>query len=96
MRYVHISHSPGLGRADYDAVVEELGGKLPETLLMSVVGEAEGGLHVVDVWESKADADRFAAERLFPAFQRSGRGPGADATYVAFEIDDVLGIGAQR
>lgn len=90
MRYVHITHSPGQGLTDYHAVLEDMGGESPDGLLISLVGEAEGGLHFVDVWESKAEADRFAAERLLPAFQRTGRGPGADATYIAFETDDVV------
>ena len=90
MRYVHISHSPGQDLADYQAVVDDLGAERPQGLLISVVGEADGGLHMVDGWESKADADRFAAERLFPAFQRTGRTPGTDATYVAFETEDVV------
>ena len=90
MRYVHITHSPGHGLTDYRAVVEDMGSAPPDGLLISLVGEAEGALHVVDVWESKAHADRFVAERLFPAFERTGRGPGADPKYVAFETDDVV------
>lgn len=96
MRYVHISHTPGSDLNDFRAVVEELGEGRPDGLLISVVGEADGGLHIVDVWASKADADRFAAERLFPAFQRSGRGPGVDATYVAFETEQIALNGATR
>jgi hypothetical protein len=34
------------------------------------------GLQVVAVWESKAHADRYAAEQLFPAFQEFGVAPG--------------------
>ena len=93
MRYVHISRTPGQTRADYEAVLEEMGGELPTGLLMHVVGEADGGLHIVDVWESKAVADRFAAEQLFPAFQRTGRRPGEGASYIAFETDDVQAVG---
>lgn len=96
MRYVHISNSPGQDFSDYQAVVDDLGVDAPEGLLISVVGEADGGLHIVDVWESKAHADRFAAERLFPAFQRTGRAPGTDATYVAFETAHVVANGATR
>jgi len=96
MRYVHISHTPGQGLTDYQAVVEDMGDDRPDGLLISLVGEADGGLHIVDVWESKAHADRFAAERLFPAFQRTGRAPGADATYVAFETEDVVVNGSLR
>ena len=35
-------------------------------------GSDESGLHVVTVWESKAQKDRFEAEQLFPAFQAAG------------------------
>ena len=94
MRYTHITHSPGQGLADYQPVRDELGSESPDGLLISIVGEADGGLHIVDVWESKAHADRFVAERLFPAFQRTGHGPGADSTYVAFETEDVVVNGA--
>ncbi len=96
MRYVHITHTPGQSLTDYQAVVEDLGGESPDGLLISLVGEADGGLHIVDVWESKAHADRFVAERLFPALQRTGRAPGADASYVDFETDDVVVNGAVR
>ncbi len=94
MRYVHITHSPGQGVTDYQAVRDEMGGESPDGLLISLVGAAEGGLHIVDVWESKAHADRFAAERLFPAFERTGHGPGTDATYVTFETEEVVVNGA--
>ena len=39
------------------------------------VGVVDGALVIVDVWRSRADADRFAAERLFPAFERAGVTP---------------------
>ena len=32
----------------------------------------DGGLHVLDVWESQADFERFAQERLGPAVQKIG------------------------
>lgn len=87
MPYVHISHTPGHSLVDYRRVDEALGDDPPEGNLLSIVGEADGALHIVDVWGSKAEADRFAAERLFPAFHKTGRGPGPEATYVAFEAE---------
>lgn len=89
MPYVHISRVPGRELADYDSVVGMLGPEIPAGLLVSVTGVADGALQTVDLWESKEHADRFAAERLLPVFGRTGRGPGADATYVAFETDRV-------
>jgi hypothetical protein len=32
----------------------------------------DGGLHVLDVWDSQADFEKFAAERLGPAVQKIG------------------------
>jgi hypothetical protein len=89
MPYVHMSHTPGRGLADFRAVSEEITADRAPGHLAMIAGETDGALHVVDVWESKADADRFTAEQLFPALSRTGRGPGPDATYVAFETDDV-------
>lgn len=89
MPFTLISHNPGQTLADYTAVANAMGGEPPEGLLVSIAGEADGALHTVDVWESKARADRFTAERLFPAFQKTGRGPGAEATYVEFDTDSV-------
>jgi hypothetical protein len=41
-------------------------------LLVQAAGSDENGLHVVSVWQSKAHADRYEAEQLFPAFQALG------------------------
>lgn len=49
------------------------------------VGVVDGALVIVDVWRSRADADRFAAERLFPAFERAGVTPAAAVEIIAFE-----------
>lgn len=96
MPYAHISRQPGRSLADYRTVVEAMGGDPPEGRLFSTAGEADGALHVVDVWQSRASADRFAAERLLPAFQQTGLRPGPDSTYVAFETDNVALSGDGR
>ena len=89
MPYVHISRAPARSLNDFRAIRDEAGADSAPGHIGMVAGEADGELHIVDVWESKAQADRFAAEQLFPAFHRTGRGPGADATYIEFETDDV-------
>ena len=92
MPYIHITSSPGLDRATYDRVVEQLGPEPIDGQLVHAVGEADGSLHIVDVWETKAHADRFAAERLFAAFERAGLGPGPETSYVA--MDGTVRLGA--
>lgn len=49
---------------------------LPADANTWAAGADASGLHVVAVWESKAQADRYAAEQLFPAFQESGLASG--------------------
>ena len=89
MPYAHISHAPNSKLADYRSVDHELGETPPDGLLLTIVGSDDTGLHVIDLWESKAHADHFAAERLLPAFTRTGKGPDADATYAAFDTVEI-------
>ena len=89
MPYAHISHAPNTTVADYRSVDDEIGEAPPAGLLLTILGADDTGLHVVDLWESKAHADRFAAERLLPAFTRTGKGPDADATYAAFDTVEI-------
>lgn len=96
MPYVHISRVPGRGIADFRAIQEEVGRHDAPGQIAMVAGEADGDLHIVDVWESKAQADRYAAEQLFPAFQRSGRGPRTDASYITFDTDEIILRGGAR
>ena len=87
MAYVHISRTPGIGLEGYQALRRSMGDAPIEGQLAHLVGVSDGALQIVDVWSSKAEADRFAAERLFPAFQTSGLRPGSDSSYTTFEAD---------
>ena len=85
MSYVHVTRSPGMSLADYQKVAEHLGHAPIAGRLSHHVGEQSGALLVVDIWEKRADADRFAADRLFPAFAAAGTRPDADTLVLAFE-----------
>ena len=87
MPYTHISHVPGHSLGDYQAVTDALGPEPAAGLLARIVGEADGALHIVDVWDSKAHADRFAAERLMPAFRQAGVKPGPDESFIGFDTN---------
>jgi hypothetical protein len=51
----------------YRRIKEGLGEDPPKGLISHVAVERqEGGLRYIDVWESEADWDRFAEERLHP------------------------------
>ena len=51
----------------YQRIVDGLGEESPKGLISHLAVERpEGGLRYIDVWESEADWDRFAEERLHP------------------------------
>ena len=89
MPYAHVSLAPNSTLEDYRAVDAELGDTEPDGLLLSITGADSDGLYVIDLWATKAHADRFAAEHLLPAFTRTGKGPDANATYAAFDTDEI-------
>jgi len=89
MSYVHITRSVGFGMDEYQRVDRELGPGPIAGQTSHHVGVVDGTLVIVDVWRSRADADRFAAERLFPAFERAGVTPDAATDITAFEVAGV-------
>jgi hypothetical protein len=44
----------------------------PDGLIFHPSGPIDGGCGVIDFWESRADFDRFAAERIAPAMAAAG------------------------
>jgi hypothetical protein len=56
-----------IDEATYGRIVQGLGEEPPAGLISHVaVVLPEGGLRYIDVWESEADWDRFAEDRLHP------------------------------
>ena len=45
---------------------------VPKGAQFHVAWFASDGLHVLDLWDSQADCERFVSERLMPAVQRVG------------------------
>jgi len=78
---------------------EQLGELLPPAALAKcvahVVGPIEGGIRMIDVWESEADYHEFQKQHLYPALAKlqkdqplqTGRG------MAAFTTVDVTGAG---
>lgn len=57
--------------AFYRQIQAGLGDDPPKGLISHLAVERpEGGLRYIDVWESEADWDRFAADRLHPVVHR--------------------------
>ena len=76
MSYASITVAERLTMADYQAIDEQLGEPRAVGLVTEVAGYNDTGLHVITLWESKADHERFVTERLIPAFRQMGVDPG--------------------
>lgn len=65
---------PSATLEQYDAVMEHLDWDANPApgALAHVAGAADGGLTVIDVWESREDFDRFFASRLQDAMAAAG------------------------
>jgi hypothetical protein len=54
---------------DYDAVTKRLGADKPEGAHAHIAGRTEGGLRVIEVWDSPEHADRYMKEGLDRALE---------------------------
>jgi len=69
---------PGATPVMYDQVNDRLGidaANLPEGLISHHAGSTEGGMLIVDVWESQEAFERFSNERAGPVFEQLGIPP---------------------
>jgi len=83
-------------RADVEALSEQLGvrGDPPSGLIVHTATETAGGVHIIDIWDSQADFERFQKDRLNPAMEKFLRergitmdGPPPEPTYEeAFDV----------
>lgn len=87
MTYVHVTRTPGKGMDDYREILKLVGDEPVAGRAAHYAGTENGSLLIVDVWHSRSDADRFAAERLFPAFAGVFGGPPADTLIMAYDVE---------
>jgi hypothetical protein len=85
MAYIHITRTPDQSLAEYQQIRRAVGDEPIDGQHAHHVGVVDGALVIADVWESRAHADRFAAERLLPAFDHSPVDPRADTMVLAFD-----------
>ncbi|MFL6045920.1 MAG: hypothetical protein ACJ72M_12465 [Propionibacteriaceae bacterium] len=62
----------GVSREDVEAVTTDMNVREnpPAGLIAHVVTESANGAHVVDIWESTADIQRFTEEQLMPSMNK--------------------------
>ena len=65
---------PGIGPEEYDQARREVNweGNAPEGAKYHVAWFDNNGCHVLDVWNSQEEFQRFASERLMPGIQKLG------------------------
>ena len=59
-------------------------------LILHAGGSSAGGVHSLDVWESKEDSERFFADRMMPALQQLGVEGGPPLSYQEFELPYII------
>jgi hypothetical protein len=70
----------GLDADTYDKINEELGlpDQVPDGLVSHTAAPADGGMMVVDVWESNDKFESFMQDQLMPAMGKAGYEPPSD------------------
>lgn len=74
MATVMLMHWPEVSIEQYEQARKEINweGNVPQGAKFHVAWMGNDGFHVLDLWESQADFDRFTQERLMPGIQKLG------------------------
>jgi len=70
MAVVLITHAPS--REAYEQIDREVGSTLPRGCIVHTASEVDGGVRVVDIWESRQHIEDFFQSELGPAFAKFG------------------------
>ena len=83
---------PGATLAQYDQVIQKMGfrpkGPGARGGLFHWVTKTDSGIRVIDVWESRAQFDKFAAEKIGPLTAQVGLTEPSKTTF--FEVHNYL------
>jgi heme-degrading monooxygenase HmoA len=74
MSIIMLMHWPEVSKAQYEQARKEINweGDTPQGAKFHVAWFGEDGFHVLDLWESREDFERFLKQRLTPAVQKIG------------------------
>ena len=74
MAVVMIMHWPEVGRDQYEEARRKVNweGEQPDGAVSHVAWFEGDGFHVLDVWDSEADFNRFVEQRLMPVVKEIG------------------------
>ena len=74
MATVMLMHWPEVSLDQYEQARKEINweGNVPKGAKFHVAWMAKDGFHVLDLWESREDFEKFVQERLMPGVQKIG------------------------
>jgi len=74
MATVMLMHWPEVSLDQYEQARKEINweGNVPKGAKFHVTWMGKDGFHVLDLWESREDFERFVRERLMPGVQKIG------------------------
>ena len=87
-----VADNPKGNAETYEQVVQRIaqsGGFPPSGAVFQVAGPSESGWRVISVWDSREDFERFAEERLRPAWGEAGVSPD-DVSFSIFEAHSFM------
>lgn len=93
--YAFCQDMPGITMDDQRELSEQLAPDALDKCIAHVVGPIDGGVRMIDVWESEADYRQFMKDHLYPTLARIQQGqPLTDTSGVAaFTVLEVTGVG---
>ena len=76
MATVMLMHWPEVSLDQYEQARKEINweGDVPKGAKFHVARMAKDGFHVLDLWDSREDFEKFVRERLMPGVQKIGIG----------------------
>jgi hypothetical protein len=93
MAWGYIREMP-FDREQYDAVDKQIA-KDPEGLILHASAQTDGGMLIIDLWDSKEANDRFERELLLPALQRTDFAAEQAPRHNEFDVYKLRGRGAR-
>jgi hypothetical protein len=79
---------PGMDTQTYDRVMDDLdfGNEWPQGLISHYCAETPDGLYIFDVWESAADWEAYAQQRLGVAIAEATGGAASAPTPIVYRL----------
>ncbi len=72
------------------AIIDAVGDEPIKGLIVHTAAASEAGVRCIDIWEAKAESERFFADRMMPALKSLRMGGGPPVTFEEFDLPILL------